>query len=82
MIPNTIKYKAIVFDVGDTLLEHHPSQSQIYAERMKSAGFVVDAQISRNIATAIEKASHFRCFLRKKSGDGLCVARFGRERFA
>ncbi|MCL2159012.1 MAG: HAD family hydrolase [Oscillospiraceae bacterium] len=53
-----IKYKAIVFDVGDTLLEHYPSQSQIYAERMKSAGFAVDAQISRNIAAAIEKASH------------------------
>ena len=28
---NTAKksYKAIVFDVGDTLLEHYPSQSQI-----------------------------------------------------
>jgi len=57
---NTAKksYKAIVFDVGDTLLEHYPSQSQIYTKRMESAGFAVDAQTSEKIAAAVEKASH------------------------
>ena len=35
-------YKAIIFDVGDTLLEHYPGQVQIYCERLKVLGFELD----------------------------------------
>lgn len=52
------KYKAIIFDVGDTLLEHYPSQRQIYVERMKALGFAVDDSTADKIAAALEKASH------------------------
>ena len=51
-------YKAIIFDVGDTLLAHDPSQKQIYAERMEALGFGVDLSAADEIAQAIEKAAH------------------------
>ena len=51
------KYKAIIFDVGDTLLKHYPDQTQIYAERMEALGFSVDAVASDEINLALEQAS-------------------------
>ena len=53
-----LKYKAIIFDVGDTLLEHYPSQSQIYMERMQAIDPTIDTSIANEIAVAIEKAAH------------------------
>ena len=53
-----MKYKAILFDVGDTLLEHYPSQQQIYAERLQYLGFDVDEKSRKNIADAISKAAN------------------------
>ena len=51
-------YKAILFDVGDTLLEHHPGQKQMYLERMEALGFAVDPSTADEIAAAVEKAAH------------------------
>ena len=34
-------YKAIIFDVGDTLLEHYPSENQIYIDRVKHLRFKI-----------------------------------------
>jgi len=53
-----MNYKAVIFDVGDTLMENHPSQKQIYAERMKALGFDVDLATADEIVQAIEKAAH------------------------
>ena len=50
-----MKYEAIIFDVGDTLLAHYPSQKQIYADRLKYLGFDVDEEM---IAKAISKSAN------------------------
>ncbi|GHV16104.1 hypothetical protein FACS1894219_12960 [Clostridia bacterium] len=39
-------YKAIIFDVGDTLLEYHSSQTLIYISRIESMRFVVDFEMT------------------------------------
>ena len=53
-----MKYEAIIFDVGDTLLEHYPSQKMIYAERLKYLGFDIDEKLEESIAAAISKATN------------------------
>ena len=53
-----MKYKAIIFDAGDTLLEHYPSQKQIYAERIKHLGFDIDENTEEEIADAILKTAN------------------------
>ena len=53
-----MKYKAIIFDVGDTLLEHYPSQKHIYAERLRYLGFDIDGSLEKDIANAITKAAN------------------------
>ena len=53
-----MKYKAIIFDVGDTLLEHYPSQKQIYADRLRYLGFDIDEKSEEKIITAITKAAN------------------------
>ena len=50
-------YKAIIFDVGDTLLKHYPDQAQIYVGRMKALGFTIDALTADEIKSALERAS-------------------------
>jgi len=51
-------YKAIIFDVGDTLLEHYPSENQIYIDRVKHLGFSVNNELEAKIAEAITTAAH------------------------
>ena len=53
-----MKYTAIIFDVGDTLLEHYPKQEQIYLERMRTVGINVDDSAADMIMTAFNKAYH------------------------
>jgi putative hydrolase of the HAD superfamily len=55
---NTVKYKAIIFDVGDTLLEHYPSEKQIHIDRLNHLGFEVDNRLSTLVGEAITKAAH------------------------
>lgn len=53
-----MKYKAIIFDIGDTLLEYYPTQKQIYIERLKCLGFDIDEETEKNIANAIVKTAN------------------------
>jgi putative hydrolase of the HAD superfamily len=50
------KYKAIIFDVGDTLVKWFPNRSQIYAERLRKVGIAVDESLSLFISDAIYRA--------------------------
>lgn len=53
-----MKYKAIIFDVGDTLLEHYPSQEKIYSDRLKQIGFEIDSNMAKKMISAITAASN------------------------
>ena len=53
-----MRYEAIIFDVGDTLLEHFPSEKQIYIDRLRGLGFEIDKSLEESIATAISTAAH------------------------
>jgi len=53
-----MKYTAIIFDVGDTLLEHYPKQEQIYLERMRIVGINADESDADMIMTAFNKSYH------------------------
>jgi HAD superfamily hydrolase (TIGR01549 family) len=53
-----MKYKVIIFDIGDTLLEYYPSQEQIYVERLKSIGIIVPNEKSNRIRNVINKTSY------------------------
>ncbi|MCL2426726.1 MAG: HAD family hydrolase [Oscillospiraceae bacterium] len=53
-----MKYKAIIFDVGDTLLEHYPNEEQIYVQRLKHLGFDIDAKMEAEIGKVILETSN------------------------
>ena len=53
-----MKYEAIIFDVGDTLLEHYPSEKQIFVDRLKHLGFELDNKLTTSVGEAITKAAH------------------------
>lgn len=53
-----MKYKAILFDVGDTLLWAYPSQKQVYSDRLKHLGFQVDEGISIRVHEAVANAAN------------------------
>jgi len=53
-----MKYKAIIFDVGDTLLEHYPSEKQIHIGRLKHLGFEISARLTDTISDAITTTAH------------------------
>lgn len=53
-----MNYKAVIFDVGDTLLEHYPSQIQIYTMRMEELGFTINTQTTDKISLALAKSAH------------------------
>lgn len=63
-----MKYEAIIFDVGDTLLEHYPTQKQIYIERLKSLGFDIDNEIGENIASAISQSANEQ-IIKEQNGE-------------
>jgi putative hydrolase of the HAD superfamily len=52
------KYTAIIFDVGDTLLEHYPNQAQIYIDRIKSLDLYLGNISINDISQILEKTSH------------------------
>jgi HAD superfamily hydrolase (TIGR01509 family) len=51
-------YTAIIFDVGDTLLEHYPSQAQLYINRIKSLDLNIENIAINDISEILEKTSH------------------------
>lgn len=48
-----MKYKAIVFDVGDTLFEYTPNWAQIYGDKIRSLGIDVAEDTIRKINDAL-----------------------------
>ena len=52
-----MKYEAIIFDIGDTLLEHYPNEKQIFIDRLKYLGFKVDNKLATSVGEAITKAA-------------------------
>jgi HAD superfamily hydrolase (TIGR01549 family) len=53
-----MKYKVIIFDIGDTLLENFPSPEQIYAERLRNIGIFVQDEMIKKIKYTINKISY------------------------
>ncbi len=52
-----MKYKAIIFDVGDTLIEYSPNYEQLYGDRLRKLGFSLCDGVSKRISNAIYMAS-------------------------
>ena len=51
-------YKAIIFDIGDTLLERYPNQAQIYLDRLKVLDLDTNDITVEIISKALEKAAN------------------------
>jgi len=65
-------YKAIIFDVGDTLLEYYPGQAQIYSERLKILGFNIDNIIIEQISIALNKAANEQIIKEQNGAPRMC----------
>lgn len=48
-----MKYKAIIFDVSDTLVEYTPNYAQIFGDRLRSLGFEVSEEKAKEISRLI-----------------------------
>ena len=53
-----MKYKAVIFDLGDTLLTSFPSQRQIYASRLAYLGYKIDSETAVLVENAITNAAN------------------------
>lgn len=51
-----MKYQAIIFDVGDTLVNYWPNYAWIYTQRLRSLGFAVEGEFPSVISKAIYRA--------------------------
>ncbi len=51
-----MKYKAIIFDVSDTLVEYQPNYAKIYGDRLRFLGIEVTEKIAREINKAVNWA--------------------------
>ena len=49
-------YKAIIFDVSDTLVEYHPNWAKIYGDKIRSLGIEVTEKIAKEINKAVNWA--------------------------
>lgn len=49
-------YKAVIFDVSDTLVEYHPNWAKIYGDKIRSLGIEVTDKIAREINKAVNHA--------------------------
>ncbi|MDR0897334.1 MAG: HAD family hydrolase [Oscillospiraceae bacterium] len=48
-----MKYKAVIFDVSDTLIEYHPNYAKIYGDRIRSLGIDVTEEMAKEISKAV-----------------------------
>ncbi|MDF2685535.1 MAG: hypothetical protein K0S55_716 [Clostridia bacterium] len=53
----TMKYKAIIFDVGDTLIEYSPNYEEIYSEKLQALGFDISKETAAVVSEAVYSAS-------------------------
>ena len=51
-----MRYQAIVFDVGDTLVQHQPDNAQIYSDRLRHLVFSVEGEMPSVVSKAIHRA--------------------------
>ena len=51
-----MKYKAIIFDVSDTLIEYSPNYEQIYGDRLRSLNLTVSEEKAKEISRAVNWA--------------------------
>lgn len=51
-----MKYKAIIFDVSDTLIEYSPNYEQIYGDRLQSLNLIVSEKKAKEISRAVNWA--------------------------
>ena len=51
-----MKYKAIIFDVADTLIDHHPNYAKIYGDKVRSLGLEVTEKAAREMHKAVYTA--------------------------
>lgn len=63
-----MKYRAVIFDVGDTLLEHYPSEIQIHTDRIGNLGFEINGQLAAAIADAVSAAAQEQIF-KEQNGE-------------
>ena len=51
-----MKYKAIIFDAADTLIDHRPNFAEIYGDKVRSLGLEVTEKDRREMHKAVYKA--------------------------
>lgn len=51
-----MRYKAVVFDVSDTLIEYTPNYASIYGERVRRLGFEVSREEAKAMSSAVNWA--------------------------
>ena len=73
-----MRYQAVIFDVGDTLLSSQPSQEQIYADRLRFLGFAVDDAMLPAIADALAHAAHTQIAREEKGAPRMSDEDFDR----
>jgi len=73
-----MKYKAVIFDLGDTLLSSYPSQKQIYADRLRYLGHSIDDEMSDTILFAITNAANEQVAKEKKGAPRMPDDEFDR----
>ena len=47
-------YKAIIFDLSDTLIEYTPNFAQIYSERVGSLGYDISEEMAKELSKLIK----------------------------
>jgi len=62
-----MKYKAIIFDVTDTLVDYHPNLATIYGDKVRSLGLEVTEKTAREMNKAIYWA-YFQQVLKEQNG--------------
>lgn len=50
-----MKYKAVVFDVSDTLVEYTPNYAKIYGDRLRYLGFDISEEKAKEISKIINR---------------------------
>lgn len=51
-----MRYQAIIFDVGDTLVHYRPNYAQIYSARLRVLGFHAEDELASVVSKAIYRA--------------------------
>ena len=51
-----MKYKSIIFDVSDTLVEYSPNYAKIYGDRLRSLSFEVSKEKAKEVSKAVNLA--------------------------